>query len=181
MIDAAKSRLAHCVFNGLQNMYSTQFLKLPITLIPPPQQTTKSRKKKLPGFHYHASTTYSPSNKMASSSPTNTPARRRPSVHGLSLTPSTQCEHYHSPLDIIAIKHFCCRKFYACITCHDALETHKSGVWPRDQRDEKAVLCGACGHVLGVGEYMASGSRCTECEAGFNPGCKGHWKLYFEV
>lgn len=153
--------------------------QLPITLISSPQQTTKRRKKELPKFHYHAST-YLPSRKMTST-PTNTSARRRPSVHGLSLTPSTQCEHYHSPLDIIAIKHFCCGKFYACITCHDTLETHKSGVWPRNQRDEKAVLCGACGHVLGVGEYMASGSRCTECEAGFNPGCKGHWGLYFEV
>ncbi|PVI01441.1 CHY zinc finger family protein [Periconia macrospinosa] len=115
-----------------------------------------------------------------SSTPPQTP-QSRPSVHGLALTPLTQCQHYHSPLDIIAIQHFCCRKFYACISCHNALETHTSDVWPREKREEKAVLCGKCGHVLGIEEYMNSGSRCTECREGFNPGCKGHWGLYFEV
>jgi uncharacterized CHY-type Zn-finger protein len=28
---------------------------------------------------------------------------------------------------------------------------------------------------------MNSGSRCTQCGEGFNPGCKNHWDLYFEV
>lgn len=104
-----------------------------------------------------------------------------PIVHGLSVTQLTQCAHWHSPLDIIAIKHFCCQKFYACISCHDVEETHKSGVWPRDQRNEKAVLCGACKHILSVDEYMHSGSRCTNCGEGFNPGCKNHWNLYFQL
>ncbi|KAH7067682.1 zinc finger CHY domain-containing protein [Paraphoma chrysanthemicola] len=104
-----------------------------------------------------------------------------PQVHGLSVTPLTQCTHWHSPFDIIAIKHFCCNKFYACISCHDACETHKSGVWPRNANDEKAVLCGSCKHVLTVQEYMDSGSRCTSCKSAFNPGCKNHWNLYFEL
>jgi uncharacterized CHY-type Zn-finger protein len=105
----------------------------------------------------------------------------RPIVHGLSLTPLTQCAHYSSPLDIIAIRHACCSKFYACIACHNALETHEPTVWPISQRDERAVLCGRCGHVLGIGEYLGSESQCTECGRGFNPGCKGHWGRYFEV
>ena len=104
-----------------------------------------------------------------------------PVVHGLSVTQLTQCAHWHSALDIIAIKHFCCQKFYACISCHDAGESHKSGVWPRSQRSEKAVLCGACKHVLSVDEYMNSGSKCTKCREAFNPGCKNHWDMYFEV
>lgn len=104
-----------------------------------------------------------------------------PVVYGLSLTRLTQCAHWHSPLDIIAVKHFCCKKFYACISCHDALETHASDVWPCTRRDEGAVLCGQCRHVLTVNEYLESGSRCTECGSAFNPGCKKHWGLYFEV
>lgn len=104
-----------------------------------------------------------------------------PTVHGISVTPLTQCAHWHSPLDIIAIKHFCCQRFYACISCHDESETHKSGIWPESQREEKAVLCGACKHVLKIDEYMDSGSKCTQCGERFNPGCKNHWDLYFEL
>jgi uncharacterized CHY-type Zn-finger protein len=104
-----------------------------------------------------------------------------PVVHGLSVTSLTQCTHWHSPLDIIAIKHFCCQKFYACISCHDSCERHKSGIWPLDRRNEKAVLCGHCKHVLGIIEYMKSESECTSCGSSFNPGCKNHWALYFEV
>jgi uncharacterized CHY-type Zn-finger protein len=102
-------------------------------------------------------------------------------VHGLSLTPQTQCTHWNSPLDIIAIRHACCGKFYACISCHDALEEHTSNVWPLSQRNEQAVLCGKCKHVLRIDEYLSCGSVCTSCEAGFNPGCKGHWGMYFEM
>ncbi|KAI8931901.1 hypothetical protein NX059_010805 [Plenodomus lindquistii] len=107
--------------------------------------------------------------------------RPTPEAYGVSVTPTTQCAHWHSPLDIIAIKHFCCNKFYACISCHDELEDHKSGVWPLTKRDEKAVLCGQCKHVLSITEYMGSGSQCTQCGSGFNPGCKGHWGMYFEL
>jgi uncharacterized CHY-type Zn-finger protein len=105
----------------------------------------------------------------------------QPSVHGVSVTPLTQCEHYHSPLDIIAIKHACCGNFYACISCHNVLETHRPEAWPRSKRSEKAVLCGSCKHVLAIDEYMSSGSACTRCGSGFNPGCRGHWALYFDV
>lgn len=104
-----------------------------------------------------------------------------PPVFGLSVTPQTRCSHWASPLDIIAIKHACCQKFYACISCHDACEDHKSAVWPRSQRSEQAILCGECKHVLAIHEYMRCRSTCTHCGSGFNPRCKGHWGLYFEV
>jgi len=130
---------------------------------------------------------------------------QHPQVHGLSLTPLTQCTHYSTPLDIIAIRHFCCNKFYACIRCHNALESsnyptnthtntnkttpppptapapHPATVWPLSRRNEKAVLCGACKRLLTIGEYLGCGSVCTGCGAGFNPGCRGHWGGYFEM
>jgi uncharacterized CHY-type Zn-finger protein len=102
-------------------------------------------------------------------------------VHGLSVSPTTQCAHWNSDLDIIAIKHACCSKFYACITCHNELESHEPAVWPISKREERAVLCGKCKYVLTVDEYLHSGSCCTSCGAGFNPGCKGHWGMYFEI
>lgn len=109
------------------------------------------------------------------------PKLTAPTVHGLSVSPLTQCTHYSSPLDIIAIKHACCNKFYACISCHNALESHKPDVWPRNKREEKTVLCGACKHALSVMEYLESGSQCSKCGSGFNPRCKRHWGMYFEV
>ncbi|ORY15331.1 zinc finger CHY domain-containing protein [Clohesyomyces aquaticus] len=116
--------------------------------------------------------------------PSSTPAKSDlPTVHGESVTSLTQCAHYHSAQDIIAIKHSCCQKFYACISCHNASESdhHNPEVWRKDQRDVKAVLCGACKGLLSVSEYMECGSRCPSCGRGFNPGCRGHWGLYFEV
>ena len=41
-----------------------------------------------------------------------------PLVHGTAVTARTQCAHYHSERDIIAIQMHCCRQFYACIECH---------------------------------------------------------------
>ena len=102
-------------------------------------------------------------------------------VYGISVSPQTQCAHWHSPRDIIAIRHACCLKSYACISCHNALEDHQPAVWPLSRRDERAVLCGQCKHVLRIAEYLQSGSRCTNCAAEFNPGCKGHWGMYFEL
>ena len=103
------------------------------------------------------------------------------SVSGASVTSLTQCAHWNSPLDIVAIKHACCHKFYACVSCHNEHETHRSKIWLRAQRKEKAVLCGVCKSVLTIEEYMECGSRCINCQANFNPGCKGHWNQYFEV
>ncbi|OCK90129.1 uncharacterized protein K441DRAFT_666520 [Cenococcum geophilum 1.58] len=102
-------------------------------------------------------------------------------VRGLSLTPLTQCLHYHSALDLIAIKFRCCRAFYACIDCHAVLADHPPTTWGKEEREEPAVLCGDCKHVLTIDEYFGCGSKCTKCGAGFNPGCKGHWGRYFEI
>lgn len=106
---------------------------------------------------------------------------KHPFVRGVDVSPTTQCAHWHSDLDIIAIKHKCCSQYYACISCHEALAGHASDVWPRHERHEKAVLCGICHHELSVDEYMSCGNKCPSCSSNFNPGCAKHYELYFEV
>lgn len=105
----------------------------------------------------------------------------RPVVHGLGLTPRTQCAHYHSERDIIAIRHKCCGAYYACIACHEALAGHAPQVWPRAERTTQAVLCGNCHTELTISEYLASNNACPRCQAAFNPGCANHYQLYFEM
>ena len=101
-------------------------------------------------------------------------------VHGLDVDSQTRCRHWHSPLDVIAIRFACCGLWYPCHDCHDAVADHVATVWPRDAFDSHAVLCGVCGHQLTVHEYLASNSTCTRCGVGFNPGCALHYHLYFE-
>lgn len=103
----------------------------------------------------------------------------RPAVHGLDLDAETRCAHWHSALDIIAIKMACCGTYYACRECHDALAGHPAAVWPQAAWDEPAILCGACGAELSVRAYLACESTCPACGAGFNPGCHKHRHLYF--
>ena len=105
--------------------------------------------------------------------------RLRPAVHGQSLDPQTRCAHWHSELDIIAIKMRCCSAYYACRECHDELAGHPAALWPQAEWDEPAVLCGACGTELSVRDYLACESQCPACRARFNPGCHKHRRLYF--
>jgi uncharacterized CHY-type Zn-finger protein len=102
-------------------------------------------------------------------------------VRGLDLDPQTRCAHWRSPLDVIAIRMRCCGVHYACKDCHDALADHPAQVWPRAEWDEQAVLCGVCGTELTVRQYLDSGNRCPACGAGFNPGCRLHYRFYFEA
>lgn len=104
-----------------------------------------------------------------------------PAVHGLEVSARTQCAHYHSERDIVAIRHKCCGEYYACIACHEALAGHAPQVWPRAGRTARAVLCGNCRSELTISEYLACGSACPRCQAAFNPGCARHYHLYFEL
>ena len=105
----------------------------------------------------------------------------RPPVRGLDLDPQTRCAHWHSDLDVIAIRMACCGEYYACRECHDALAGHPAAVWPLSQWDQPAVLCGVCATQLSVHAYLACDSRCPACGAAFNPGCQRHKHLYFAV
>ena len=102
-------------------------------------------------------------------------------VHGVDVDHETRCAHWHSPLDIIAIKFRCCGRWYPCFDCHSESADHAASVWPADKFDEEAILCGACGTKLTIEQYSTCRSVCPACEARFNPGCSRHLHLYFET
>ena len=107
--------------------------------------------------------------------------RNLPQVRGVNVDGQTRCKHYHGTTDIIAIKMKCCGEYYACKDCHAELAGHAIEVWPAGEWDTAAILCGGCGVELSVRDYMGCESRCLRCGAGFNPGCRKHYRFYFEV
>lgn len=102
-------------------------------------------------------------------------------VKGVGVDDQTRCAHYPGETDIIAIKFACCEKWFPCYECHAELAGHVSRVWPNEQFDTPAILCGACGHELTVREYLDCKSTCPRCRQGFNPRCASHRHLYFET
>lgn len=99
-------------------------------------------------------------------------------VHGEIVDQETRCVHYHSELDIIAIKFYCCGKYYPCFRCHQ-IENHPVKRWPFDKQGYKAILCGVCKHEVSIHSYKLADS-CPNCASAFNPGCANHYHLYFE-
>ena len=102
-------------------------------------------------------------------------------VRGVDVDAESRCAHWHSPLDIIAIKFKCCGEWYACYECHEAVANHEAEVWPRDEFERQAVICGSCKAELTIAEYLECDSRCPRCRSGFNPGCSRHHGLYFQL
>ncbi len=101
-------------------------------------------------------------------------------LQGVNIDAETRCGHYNSELDIIAIKFKCCGQWFPCFECHAAMTDHETQVWPLDERDELAILCGSCGQQLSINDYFACDSACPTCKSKFNPGCGNHYYLYFE-
>nr|WP_082684260.1 CHY zinc finger protein [Lentibacillus amyloliquefaciens] len=93
----------------------------------------------------------------------------------------TRCEHYHQHNDRIAIKFYCCGKYFSCIKCHEEYGCGNRKVWPLSEFNEKAILCGNCRHELTINGYLNSSYCCPYCDAAFNPGCALHYHLYFET
>ncbi|WP_404454596.1 hypothetical protein LG329_05930 [Virgibacillus necropolis] len=91
----------------------------------------------------------------------------------------TRCKHYHSEKDRIAIKFYCCGKYYSCYQCHEEQGCGSLQVWPKPKFNQRAVLCGSCETELTIQEYLDCGSVCPTCSAAFNPGCSLHYHLYF--
>ena len=104
----------------------------------------------------------------------------RPRVLGPVVDDETRCIHYRTPLDVIAIEFACCGEFYPCHLCHAETADHAAEQWPIEKRDEPAVLCGVCGHLLTIADYLAADS-CPACLTLFNPGCKLHTEYYFQT
>ncbi|MBD2723924.1 CHY zinc finger protein [Hymenobacter armeniacus] len=100
--------------------------------------------------------------------------------HGTGVNERTQCAHWHSERDIIAIKFKCCDEFYACFDCHLETAGHALAVWPAAEFQAEAIYCGNCKNTLSIERYLSCGNRCPHCQAAFNPGCARHYPLYFE-
>jgi len=100
-------------------------------------------------------------------------------VIGVNVDEETRCAHYRDERDIIAIKFKCCGNWFPCHQCHRELAGHAAIVWPKEELDVFAVLCGACGRQLTIGEYLNCNSVCPHCGREFNPGCARHSHLYF--
>lgn len=109
-------------------------------------------------------------------------------VRGIGLDEDTRCAHYADQRDVVAIEFACCGTVYPCVACHDAIADHDREAWPRDDRDRRAVLCGACGDRLTIATYLdalegagdgGTTVACPRCDAGFNPGCLDHVDEYF--
>ncbi len=100
-------------------------------------------------------------------------------VYGQTIDDQTRCIHYRTPRDVIAIKFYCCRRYYPCHLCHEASAGHSSQQWPASQHDQKALLCGVCSTELSISSYFAI-DACPACLAPFNDGCRLHRHLYFE-
>src|SRR5436190_6824185 len=92
-------------------------------------------------------------------------------IYGSPIDIQTRCKHYHSPVDIIAIKFRCCQLYFPCFECHREAADHVAETWPAEQWEHKAVLCGACGHEMSIHEYMKCDNRCPSCQSSFNPNC----------
>lgn len=102
-------------------------------------------------------------------------------IYGKPIDQQTRCQHWHSELDVIAIKFKCCEKYYPCFSCHEEEADHEPKVWPKSEFDSKAILCGVCGTELSITDYQSSNNTCPNCKAAFNPGCSKHYHLYFET
>ena len=102
-------------------------------------------------------------------------------VKGVEVNHFTQCRHYNSPLDIIAIKFKCCNEYYACIKCNDEIAGHAVVKWNKDEFDTNAVMCGICRNEMKINAYLESGYKCPYCGALFNPNCSDHNKYYLEI
>ena len=102
-------------------------------------------------------------------------------VKGKPVDNETRCTHYHSALDVIAIKFKCCNTYYPCFYCHEETAGHAAEVWSKTEFDTKAILCGVCKQEITIHEYQRSNYQCPHCSTSFNPKCSNHNHLYFEV
>jgi putative transcriptional regulator len=102
-------------------------------------------------------------------------------IKGRKVDNQTRCIHYHSPLDIIAIKFKCCNSYYPCYQCHEEAADHPSQVWKKEDFETKAIICGACKTEMSIYTYKTTEYQCPFCSANFNPKCSLHDHLYFEV
>jgi uncharacterized CHY-type Zn-finger protein len=100
-------------------------------------------------------------------------------IYGQTIDDQSRCVHYGTVTDVVAIKFYCCRRYYPCHLCHETSAGHLAERWPRAKHDQKALLCGACSTELTIDAYFEA-RACPECSVPFNSGCRLHRHLYFE-
>nr|WP_209067378.1 CHY zinc finger protein [Arthrobacter pigmenti] len=101
-------------------------------------------------------------------------------VLGSTVDGQTRCVHYRTELDVVAISFKCCGEFYPCHLCHEEGAGHEAAVWPQTAWNTEAILCGVCRETLSIERYFEV-DGCPSCSAPFNPRCRLHKHLYFEV
>jgi uncharacterized CHY-type Zn-finger protein len=101
-------------------------------------------------------------------------------IQGRLVDNNTRCEHYHSPLDIIAVKFKCCDQYYPCYYCHQEVADHPVALWKKTEFNAKAIFCGVCSAEMTIATYRACNYQCPFCKSPFNPLCVNHNHLYFE-
>src|SRR5437868_9140631 len=102
-------------------------------------------------------------------------------VCGVTVNERTQCKHYHSEVDVVAVRFKCCNTLYACIRCHEEVAGHAPKVWGKDERAMHAVFCGNCHKTMSISQYLECRSHCPLCGAAFNPRCEQQHHHYFEL
>jgi uncharacterized CHY-type Zn-finger protein len=100
-------------------------------------------------------------------------------IYGQTIDDQSRCVHYGAVTDVVAIKFYCCRRYYPCHLCHETSAGHLAERWPRAKHDQKALLCGVCSTELTIDAYFET-RACPECAAPFNDGCRLHRHLYFD-
>lgn len=100
-------------------------------------------------------------------------------LSGHFIDDQTRCVHYHSALDVIAIKFKCCQTYYPCYQCHEIEARHPAILWEIEEFDELAILCGVCKNEISINAYLNCHNHCPRCSAPFNPHCAKHYSLYF--
>ncbi|ODV77654.1 uncharacterized protein CANTADRAFT_319500 [Suhomyces tanzawaensis NRRL Y-17324] len=105
-------------------------------------------------------------------------------VCGSLVDRNTRCAHYHSVLDIVAIKFRCCGTYYPCYKCHHECtkDDHEPLRWSKKElKDFKVILCGNCYSELTFHQYSGGSATCILCRANFNPKCALDYDIYFEM
>ena len=109
-------------------------------------------------------------------------------IKGCLVDEFSRCEHWHSEIDVIALKFKCCPTvYYPCYSCHEETTPADHKVEKYDlvvDKDKNLVICGMCKTEMTFDKYRNTEEdgilKCYNCKAHFNPGCKLHYKIYFD-
>ncbi|MEM6803015.1 MAG: hypothetical protein AAF696_16540 [Bacteroidota bacterium] len=102
-------------------------------------------------------------------------------VWGINPDAQSRCKHWHSEVDIVALRMPGDDHFYPCHECYEAIHGEAPPPWPKESFESaQAILCGNCAHLMTVKTYWASNNQCPNCSHAFNPGCAKHYHHYFE-